>query len=210
MQLTPSELEKNGFIVADKMDHNELVPFISQYLKAKNLFSQSYYGFNLFFLVVFVTKLVLLFTDPGVPKSEIVLKACLGITYTFVLLPIHELIHAAAYKWAGAPKTSFDSNWKKFYFMAIADKFVANRREFFFVALAPFTVISLGLTVGMILASPLTSLTFASVLLFHTACCSGDFGLLSYFEHHKAKEVVTYDDAEKKETWFLFRDRKPT
>ena len=207
MKLSPSQLEENGFVVADKLDHNELVPFIRKYLKSKNLFSLSYYGFNLLFLVIFATKLVFLFSDSLHSKSEIVLKACLGITYTFVLLPIHELIHAAAYKWVGATKTSFDSNWNKFYFMAVADKFVANRREFILVALAPFTVISVFLALGLLLTTSLTSLTFASALLFHASCCSGDFGLLSYFEHHKDKEVVTYDDAEKKDTWFLFKDR---
>lgn len=207
MNLAPSQLEENGFVVIDKLDHNELVPFIRKYLKTINLFSLSYYGFNLLFLVIFATKLVLLFSDPVQSKADIILKACLGITYTFVLLPIHELIHAVAYKWVGAPKTTFDANWNKFYFMAVADKFVATRREFILVALAPFTVISLFLALGLFLASALTSLTFASALLFHASCCSGDFGLLSYFEHHKDKEVVTYDDAEKKETWFLFRDR---
>jgi hypothetical protein len=31
-------------------------------------------------------------------------------------------------------------------------------------------------------------------LLLHTAFCSGDFALLSYFEKHRARKVVTYDD----------------
>lgn len=32
--------------------------------------------------------------------------------------------------------------------------------------------------------------------------CSGDFGLLSYFEYHKNKHVVTYDDVENQISYF--------
>ena len=32
--------------------------------------------------------------------------------------------------------------------------------------------------------------------------CSGDFGLLSYFEFNKDKQVVTYDDIENKISYF--------
>jgi hypothetical protein len=35
--------------------------------------------------------------------------------------------------------------------------------------------------------------------------CSGDFGILSYFELHKDKEVVTYDDIENKISYFYGR-----
>lgn len=40
------------------------------------------------------------------------------------------------------------------------------------------------------------------VLLAHTAMCSGDFGLLSYFEFNKEKNVVSYDDVENKISYF--------
>jgi RNA polymerase sigma factor (sigma-70 family) len=41
-----------------------------------------------------------------------------------------------------------------------------------------------------------------SVNLAHAAMCSGDFGLLSYFEYHKTKQVATYDDVENKISYF--------
>ena len=65
-----------------------------------------------------------------------------GIVIAFVLIPIHEYIHVQAYKWQGAKQTAYDVNWKKFYFMATADQFVASRKEFQIVALAPFVVIT--------------------------------------------------------------------
>jgi len=32
--------------------------------------------------------------------------------------------------------------------------------------------------------------------------CSGDFGLLSYFEYHKDKNVVTYDEIASNTSYF--------
>lgn len=46
------------------------------------------------------------------------------------------------------------------------------------------------------------NLTIIGVLLAHTAMCSGDFGLLNYFEFNKDKKVVTYDDIEHKISYF--------
>jgi hypothetical protein len=33
MKLRREELEENGYKVADKLDHNELVPFVKKYLE---------------------------------------------------------------------------------------------------------------------------------------------------------------------------------
>jgi hypothetical protein len=56
------------------------------------------------------------------------------------------------------------------------------------------------------------TLTIVGILLTHTAMCSGDFGLLSYFEYNKKKQVVTYDDIENKVSYFygLPEERKTT
>jgi hypothetical protein len=42
-------------------------------------------------------------------------------------------------------------------------------------------------------------------LLMHSSMCSGDFGLLSYLEFHKDKELVTFDDVANKITYFYVR-----
>ena len=121
-----------------------------------------------------------------------------GILIAFAIIPFHEWIHALAYKLVGAKQTSFDVNLKKFYFLAIADKFVANKREFQFVALAPFVIISITLIIVFLLTENTVKILLLSALTMHSACCSGDFALLSYFEFNKDKEIVTYDDKENK------------
>jgi hypothetical protein len=46
------------------------------------------------------------------------------------------------------------------------------------------------------------------ILFAHTAMCSGDFGLLNYFEFYKDKEIVTYDDVENKISYFYEQTRE--
>ncbi|MDO8992465.1 MAG: DUF3267 domain-containing protein, partial [Daejeonella sp.] len=117
-----------------------------------------------------------------------------GLALALLLLPLHEYIHVLAYKMNGAANTSYDANLRKFYFMALADKFVANKREFQIVALAPFLIISSILIGFIFIADQNWILTCVATLLAHTAMCSGDFGLLSYFDYHQDKDVVTYDE----------------
>jgi hypothetical protein len=116
---------------------------------------------------------------------------------------LHEYIHALAYRWQGAPEVSYDVQWRKFIFMAVADQFVASRRAFQVVALAPFVVIST-LLLGGLAVTPWPGVVLGA-LLMHTACCSGDFGLLSYFDAHPEQEVVTYDDRAGKVSYFFAR-----
>ncbi len=110
-----------------------------------------------------------------------------GILIALALLPIHEYVHVLAYKSQGAQNTSYDANLKKFYFMALADKFVANKKEFEVVALAPFLTISITLLLVSFFVNSNWVLTTISALFAHTAMCSGDFGLLSYFEFQADK-----------------------
>ncbi len=121
----------------------------------------------------------------------------------------HELVpFIRTYLRQGARNTSYNVNLKKFYFMALADKFVADRKEFSVVALAPFVTITAILIILFFVAGTNWQLTVIGVFLAHTAMCSGDFGLLSYFEFHRDKEVVTYDDVESRRSFFYARSKE--
>jgi len=196
MQMTPEELERHGFLLQDTLTHQDLIPFVRLYLNKRTRSSIFYTAFN----VAFVALLVFWFWKssnlPSFAFGEGLSHTSIGIAITLALIPLHEYLHVLAYKWQGATNTSYDANFRKFYFMALADKFVANRKEFQVIALAPFVVISIGLLLAAALSGPLWTFAWLGALLVHTACCSGDFGLLSYFDFHKDKEVVTYDDKE--------------
>jgi hypothetical protein len=108
----------------------------------------------------------------------------------------------------GAANTSYDANFKKFYFMALANKFVANKREFQIVALAPFLVVSTILITCIFLINENWKLSIMATLLAHTTMCSGDFGLLSYFDYHRDKDIVTYDEVESNISYFYSRQKQ--
>ena len=89
----------------------------------------------------------------------------------------------------------------------MADKFVANKKEFKVVALSPFITISITLIVLLFLVNGFWLYTILGILLTHTAFCSGDFGLFSYFEFHNDTEVVTYDDKENSISLILYKQK---
>jgi len=205
MNLKPEELEENGYILLDEMNHAEIVPFVKKFLHKRTWFSSLYY------LSVIISFALLLFFcmklyHPGnYGISKILLQISLGIPLTLALIPVHELIHALAYKLQGAKKTSFDYNLQRFYFLAIADKFVTSKREFKIIALSPFLAISLALLISSYLTGEGWRVMILTTLMIHTIACSGDFALLSYFEFNREKKVVTYDDKENKVSFFYRR-----
>jgi len=194
MKLKPEELEDHGYALMDTLGHMDIIPFVKKHIKTKTFYSVVYKLINIIAAFLLGFWLWKCHEYDGVSIGKGLNYLSYGIFIALALIPLHEFIHVLAYKSQGATKTSYDANFKKFYFMAIADQFVANKKEFIIVALAPFSVISSVLLVMLIFSGPLFSITLLSTLLAHTACCSGDFGMLSYFEVHKDKMVVTYDD----------------
>jgi len=59
----------------------------------------------------------------------------------------------------------------------------------------------------LLLVSNLWVFTILGILLIQTAFTSGDFDLLSYFEFHNDKEIVTYDDKSSKISYFYQKNK---
>lgn len=203
MKLQVEELAANGYAPFEQFDHNELLPFVQKHMKRRTFYSLFYNVCNVA-LVAVAAFFVFVRIDEGL---MIFVNRCsylaIGLTAALLLLPLHEYLHALAYRAMGATKTSYDFNLKKFYFMALADRFVADRREFTVVALAPVTVISALLVIVMCFVPTDFQLMALGTLLAHTAMCSGDFALLSFFASHPDKEIVTYDDVPNRMTYFF-------
>ncbi len=207
MKLKPDELEEHGYVLLDEMNHGEIVPFVKKFLQKGTWFSSFYYVsviVSFSFLLFFCVKN---YRSGTYTFDNILLQILWGVLLVLVLIPFHEAIHALAYKSLGAKQTSFDANLKRFYFLAIADKFVTSRREFIIVALAPFISISLGLLIVSCLSGEGWKVTLFTTLSIHSLACSGDFALLSYFEFNNNKEIVTYDDKKNKISFFYGREK---
>lgn len=204
MKLTPENLTAHGFMLQDKLSHQELVPFIQTYMKKRTPSVITYYAIN----IVALAGLLFGMFGPGkgLALDQRIMQISLGVAMSLLFIPLHEYIHVLAYKSQGAQRTSYAANIRKFYFMALADGFVANRKAFRVVALAPFMVITFMLLVAVVILPSTWSLLPLSAIQAHAAMCSGDFGLLSYFDVHKQKDVVTYDDVANGTSYFYARE----
>ena len=58
MNITPSQLEQNGYVLQDKLDHKELIPFIKENLNRRGITAFVYYGINLVFLLIAIVMII--------------------------------------------------------------------------------------------------------------------------------------------------------
>lgn len=194
MKIRPEELTENGYVLIDSLGHKELIPFVRTYLKKRTPISLFYTVSNVVIAGIIVFWFCKFYRTDNFNLGDGFTHFSYGLAIAFGLIPLHEYIHVLAYKSQGALNTSYDANLKFFYFMALADKFVANKREFRVVALSPFVVITTILILLLFFTSQTWTFTIFGVLLTHAAFSSGDYGILSYFDFHKDKNIVTYDD----------------
>lgn len=210
MQLTPDQLSSQGYALKHELPHNNILPFIRTYLKKRTLFSRLFDVFNLINMALLVWWFVWYRNTPGFSFSDSFATMGLSFCGIFLLIPIHEYLHVLAYKIRGAKNTSYKADFRKFYFMAMANRFVANRRDFFVVALMPFVTITALVLLLLVIGGMQLKLIATTILLVHTACCSGDFGLLSYFDFYKNSDIVTYDDTEQGISYFYHKQDPST
>jgi len=210
MNIKPEELEANGYYLKDKLEHDQLVPFIREYLKKKTFFSIAYLAANLLAMVLIGFLFYFRIINHEISFGNGLSFLSYGIALSFLLIPLHEYIHVLAYKSQGAKNTSYAVDLKRFVFMALANQYVANKREFIIIALAPFIVISFIFCILFFIVGLHWQFTILGVLLTHTAFCSGDFGLLSYFQFYKTSELVTYDDVDSKISYFFEKKQETT
>jgi fumarate reductase subunit D len=121
-----------------------------------------------------------------------------------VLLPVHEGIHALAYKALGAKDIRFSCTWRKWAVYTCAHRFVIRRKEIIPLALAPFVVITFALlTLAGLL--PIVRLFFLWSMWFHAALCGGDMILVAYALRNRGRALYNFDDVEAGKSYFYER-----
>ena len=206
MELRPQDLKKEGYELLSSLQHDEIIPFLKESFQLKSNLVRWFNRWNLLLLGILVGLFILDYLRVEDFKWGIrFLYVSWGVLLSFLLIPLHEFLHSLAYKYVGAKHTSYDANWKKLYFMAMADQFVANHKEFKIVALTPLMVISTGLLVLAAFPIGLWRFAIISILLTHSLFSSGDIALLNYFETYKSKGLVTYDDKSERMSYFFLK-----
>ena len=208
MESVSASLESQGYQCDAALDHQELIPFVKSYIFKRNSVSLSYFLLNVLFLILLIVASFIHVFQDTLTFSQSFLQVIIGFAITFLLIPLHEGLHGVAYRICGAKNVSFKANWKKLYFMAIADKFITTRKSFYVIGLTPFVVISLCLLILVSCSTPGMQIAWLSVLVMHASMCVGDFGLLSYFAENKSREVISFDDAENGISYFYSRTFK--
>ncbi len=201
MKTSTSELGREGYRYFETLNFDKLIPFLKAKSRPLNVVGYFQLGF-LIFIFLGIGLFVGFQVKADLPLGDILGPLGLGMALTLVIIPLHEAIHGVAYWILGARDIRFTANWKKFYFTAQAHLFVVNAGEFAFVALAPFGLITLA-ALGIMGIWPAWTGQMLGLVFIHTLMCGGDFALLSYVYQHRRKGIVTYDDSEKEEAYFL-------
>lgn len=197
MHLRPDQLKDSDLFI--EVEHKHLVAFLKKYMQYRNVWVIAFWTAN---AGVVLSLTVYLYFEDTVSWKSVVTNFGVGFLIFFLLLPMHEFIHGLTYKSVGAEKVSYKGSLKQMMIYALADQFVASRKEFIKVAIMPFVAITGMIVIAMFFVTPKYDVALFIALFFHTGGCYGDFAFLSFFHEHRDKGLVTYDDAVKENTLF--------
>jgi hypothetical protein len=205
---SPEELlTKSKYELMNEVEYSNLKPFIFNEITQKSVLIKFYGVLQIIALVILIG--MLSFYSFGLIKSGLFKTEMLtigsSILFSFTLLiPIHELIHAAAFLVLGKKDIGFGVQWKKYLFYAESNRQVLNRKEMIVVALAPFlTVLVAGLGCFFFSPSKVVSLSGLVIVLLHFMFCGGDFAIISFFNRNKPFEMYTFDDRNLKKSYYF-------
>lgn len=200
--VTIDELASTDYTLLGVLTHASLGKFVVEYfLRRTSWLTRAHHLMSIVTLVAIV--LVALRQE----RSWLYCLESFGaalVTLFVIVLPLHELVHAVAYRLAGARDVRWDYSARMLAVWVVAHRFVVDARTFVFVALAPFVVINAVLIVGAMLW-PSIAVFLLFVLLWHLHGSSGDWALLNFVWLHRAGGVWTYDDADAARSWFYGR-----
>ncbi len=202
--MTPSTLSAHpGARLLYTLSHHALVPAVNSFLRAHKPVFALYLALNL--VCIAVALFAARIPQPGWPlRLDYVVCGMAGAW--IVLIPIHEAIHAAAYRFYGARDTRLHYRWRTLTAWCTADLFPLRGDRFLWVALAPFLVLS-PLLAAPVFLFPKLAPFFAGALFLHTGACSGDFGMVAFIARHRPlRSLWTYDDNAQSATYFYALD----
>lgn len=198
MRPTPEDLkDESRFALLEEVAHADLVTAVQAHLRRRSPVRTLYIALNAG-LGALVGAGTVLTDEPLRALSGLAIGAFLGF---LVLLPVHEAVHALAYRWFGARDTRVIYRWRNLTAYCVADRFVARGGEFAAVCLAPFVAINAVLLAAIAAWDPFQPILWG-MLVFHVAACSGDFAFANLTWLHRHDGLLTYDDVPAARTLF--------
>ena len=191
-----------GFKKILELDFDEMIPFVLSNIRKRGLFPLLYLFYNAASLI-YIISFIVFGINAGLLNAGKILGQIVGgiLVGSIVVIPPHELLHGLAYRILGARKIRFGIDFRQFIFYVTADRFPISRKELAFLALTPFVVINM-VVIGCTAIWVQQYILFTvSLLLSHNIMCIGDFAMIGYAYSIK-QEIITYDDPEKKRSYF--------
>lgn len=202
--MTPEDLSGSDYQLLGELTHATLADFVLEYFLHRNSWL-TWTHHALSFAALSAAVLTAVLQDRGVPRTAGDFALSIGALFV-VILPLHEALHAVAYRLVGARDIRWGYSLRMMAVWVIAHRFVAERRTFVFVALAPFVVLNSLLVAGAIVF-PEHAVLLLFLLLVHLHGCSGDWSLLNFVWLHRERGFWTFDDAVTGKSYFFGRAR---
>ena len=183
-------LRSGSATLLESIRHEQLIPFVQEYFfRRTSWVTRLHHTLSIAALVALIGVGI-----AGFRAGQFFLQFGLGLAVMIVIvLPLHEALHAVAYRLCGARDIRWAFSWRMLAAYVVADRFVADRRMFFFVALAPFVVITPA-ALALATVDSTRAILWLTVLLWHTAGVSGDWALLNYYWMQRGREIYTFDE----------------
>jgi hypothetical protein len=183
------------------ISYSELIPFILDYLRRRSLMTIFFWSACALFLLISIN---LRINIAGYfPERSILLHTMLGLViFPLLFIPIHESLHVIPLFLAGARRIRVGMDLKQYLFYVTAHRYVATSTQFRIVAIIPFLITSIGLSLLIFLLPGLWKWSLSLFLFVHATMCAGDFALLNYFHINRHKKIYTWDDADQKMAYF--------
>jgi len=202
LRIQPSQLPDHGYHEFLAFSFDELIEMIGAEIRRKSAPIVAFWVLLALALITAIVANVVAIRSSGWYTLSAPVIAIAGL---IAVIPIHELLHAVAFRLAGARHIRFGAKPKYLIFYAVARDFVANYREMRFILFLPAVAITAALAGIGASAPPLTSVSAWWLIFFHMSACAGDFGLASFMRRHVHLDIVTGDDADDLITRFYVR-----
>jgi hypothetical protein len=198
--------EPDSYDQIDEVNYHDLLPFLLNYIKPCSSAMWIFYGLNVLFLAITLCLFVANLVYSHISFWSLLNYFGLASLLTIGLIPFHELLHGLAFKILGAGKLTFGANLRYFMFYVTSHRFILSKRQFYFLALVPFVVIS-GICIYFLFTQSYTiRWVVANVLFAHATCCVGDFALISYFQINcRYRNGYTFDDVPSMTSYFFIK-----
>jgi hypothetical protein len=197
--MTVSELASPQYELIAQFTHRELAGFVIDYFfRRRSWLTHAHHAMSLATLGAIIAIAYVQHRSILRCLAEFALAL---VALFIVILPLHELLHAAAYRLAGARDVRWEYSARMAAVWVIAHHFVAETRAFLFVALAPFVVLN-ALLIALAIVFPQYAVFLLFVLLWHLHGSIGDWSLMNVVWLHRDRGFWTYDDAEAGRSFF--------